>query len=378
MTGPRRRYVEAARGARAGAILLLAALAWLATARPAAAQTTPGLRCGGDRPDRGCDAARVRRQRALYDMPPLEQLRDEGVEVRRVFFSQAMEWDELDLGALVFERRPGHGPTVRFQLPRGRDDQLPEPLVADLTLDAWRDVLARSEGIERRFVPSTNAQDACLFGWDYMVEIATPAATEGGTPYLYRRVENACINASPAEAYVRGLATLAERFFPACGVLRFPEDTEAVSRLPLCAALEGDRIAAAEVRNAIAPFLDFDNAAEAARLYDAFAYDAELDWNGEQVSGGRAVADRWARGASQSSWPSFRITSLRGETGARVRVRGELGQTEARQGPDEQRRAPVEMIWIRGGDGRFQLRRATVGAFEALPPEPTGRQAGRQ
>jgi hypothetical protein len=168
---------------------------------------------------------------------------------------------------------------------------------------------------------------------------------------------------------VRRLATLAERFFPACNVLRFPGDTEAVSRLPVCAWLEGDRLAAAEVRNAITPFIDFDNAAEAARLLDAFDYDAELDWNGTRVSGRRAVAEHWARAATQSIGPVFSIVSIRGESAARVRVQAELEQEE-RMGFNQAcfRHASVEMIWLRSGEGRFVIRRATVGPFVPFVP----------
>jgi hypothetical protein len=353
---------------------LLAAITLFMVASPAAAQTTPGLSCDGATPDPGCNAARIRRQRALYDLPSLEQLRDQGVEVRRIFYSRALPWADRNPGALVFERRPGHGPVVRFQPPRGEDGRVPEPLVADLTFEAWRDVLARSDDLQRRFVPLAVRPNLCRFGWDIVVESATPAA-ENVAPIFYRGTEAVCADTSPATSYARGLATLAERFFPACALLHYRLDTQPVERLAECAALQGDRIAAAEVRNAIEPFLGFHNAAEAARLYDAFAYDAELDWNGEQVTTPIAPADRWAQGASQSNWPAFTIVSILGETATRVRVRGELWQTTVRQGPDEHRRAPVEMLWIRHPDGRFLLRRATVGAFQAMPPEPADRPA---
>jgi hypothetical protein len=368
MTELRRLPIKPVRGIRLGAVLPLLILGLIAGAMPAAAQTMPGTRCSGTHQDANCDALRIRRQYELYDAPPLEQLRDEGVQVRRVFFSRAMEWSAIDLGELTFERRPGHGPVVRFQLPRGDDGRLPEPLVAELTPEAWQQALSASENLERRFVPLRNDQDVCMFSWDYTVELSDPAEGEGPAT-LYRRAENACYDPSPAQAYVRTLAALAERFFPACAVLRFPGNSEAVSRLPLCAALQGDRIAAAEVRNAITPFIDFHDAAAAAQLFDAFDYDADLDWNGTRVSGRRAVAEHWARAATQSIGPDFRIVSIRGETAARVRVQAELEQEE-RMGFSQAcfRRASVEMIWIRSGDGGFVIRRATVGPFEPFVP----------
>ena len=301
-------------------------------------------------------------------MPSLELLRDEGVQVRRIFYSRAHEWSEWDIGALVFERRPGHGPTVRYQTPRGDDGRLPEPLVAELTPEAWRETLERAEDLERRFAPERNSQNICISGWDYNVEIGDPAVDEVPAR-LVRRAENGCNDPSPAKAYAFSMAALAEPFFPACRVLRFPEEREAVSRLPVCAWLQGDRLAAAEVRNAITPFLDFRDAAEAARLFGAFGYDAELDWNGARVSGGRAVAGHGARAATQSRWPDFRIVSIRGETAARVLVRGELEQEE-RLGPASTcfRRASVEMVWLKVGNGPFSIRRVTVGPFEPFVP----------
>jgi hypothetical protein len=348
--------------------LVLLVLAALATFAPAAAQMTPGVRCTGDSRDSGCDAARIRRQREVYDMPSLEQLRDEGVQVRRMFFSRAAEWDEWDIGALLFERRPGHGPVVRFQPPRGEDGRLPEPLVAELTLEAWREALTRSEGLERRFAPQRDGQNICLFGADYTVETADPPAAEEPAR-LYRHSENACYDPTPAEAYVRSMAALAEPFFPACRVLRFAGDSEAVSRLPICAWLQGDRLAAAEVRNGMTPFIDFDDAAAVGRLFDAFHYDAELDWNGTHISGGRAVAEHWARAATQPPGTEFRMVSIQGETGTRVLVRAELEQEE-RLGPASTcfRRASVEMTWVNAGDGRFSIRRVTVGQFEPFVP----------
>ncbi len=131
-------------------------------------------------------------------MPSLEQLRDDGVQVRRIFYSRAHEWSEWDIGALVFERRPGRGPVVRFQPPRDADGRLPEPLVAELTLEAWRETLTRAEDIERHFVPQRDDQTVCMSGADYTVEIADPAVAEVPAS-LYRRSENACLDPTPAE-----------------------------------------------------------------------------------------------------------------------------------------------------------------------------------
>lgn len=337
---------------------------------PAAAQMTPELSCRGDRADRGCEAARIRRQREVYDLPSLEQLRDDGVQVRRMFFWRAEEWSEWNIGVLLFERRPGHGPTVHFQLPRNADGTMPEPLVAELTEEAWREVLARSVAIDRRYVPLPNDQEVCMSGSDYTVETSDPADREIPAT-LRRQTTNACTDSGPARAYVLDMATLAERFFPACALLRFPGNTAAISRLPICAWLEGDRLAAAEVRNALTPFDDFSDATEAARLFDAFDMDAELYWNGTRTTGRRAVAEQWARNATQSDWPEFLMASIRGETGDRVRVRAQLDQGERVDNVWRHRRAPVEMIWLRRGDGRFYLRQTTVGAFAPYtPPAP--------
>ena len=355
-------------GPKSALLLLLVVLALTGAPAPAAAQMTPDLSCTGARRGSGCDEARIRRQREVYDMPPVEQLRDEGVQVRRIFYSQAVEWSEHDIGALVFERRPGRGPTVRFQSPRGADGNLPEPLVALLTPDAWREALISVETL-RRNSRRRDGQEVCLFGWDYHVEIGDPARA-GRRARLYRRAENACSDPSPAEAYVRTMAALAERFFPACGLLRFPVPSEAVSRLPVCAWLQGDRAAAAAVRNAVTPFLDFTDAAEAARLFDAFGDAAELDWNGTSVTGRRAVAEHWARAATQSQWPEFRLVSIRGENAARVVVRGELEQGDPVDGPARAcyRRGHVEMIWTRDESGRFSIGRVSVGPFEPFVP----------
>ncbi len=316
--------------------------------------------------EEACNAARAERLRALYDVPALEELRRDGVQVRRVFYVDNQGWDA---GALSFTRAPGQPPRVSFQR-APRDGERPAPLVADLPAEIWDQAVVRSEYFDRSYAPAppappTEDEVICLHGWGYYVEASDPAWLRRPAT-LRRRVDSACTAESPAPEYARALADMAVALFPACMALEQWHHGLAIRRLNACAQLSGDRLAAAEVRNALHPLLELNDRDGFETIRPVFAAAARLDWDGASASGLEPAARLWLRRFREHRYAVLGTTRIHGETQDRVLVDGFVAyQTLA----GEAHRAPVEMIFSSDDGDMLTLERASVGPYRPDPPQ---------
>lgn len=332
------------------------------------AAVPPG--CSDDAGSDRCSPEQHRRMLALYQLEPIERLREHGAQVRRIFY---VDGYGRDLIALSFIRPRGGDPAVTVHYPR-RDGAAPrEPMRALLPASTWQDVLLRTSHFDRRLAPrdpSPTAPDAisiCLHGWVSTVEAADPHERESaGTR---RAVENACAE-GPVAPLATALSNVALPLFPACAALDPERHRGAAGQLAACAMLEGDRLAAAEVMNEAWPLIHADAAEDLSGLRPLFLEEAVLDWNGERHERG-GVAEAWLERKLRPMPSGLYVTSYRGQSADRVQVRGILVRRDSETATSE---APVEMTWLRARGFGPRVERITVGAFAAMRAPGTARR----
>jgi hypothetical protein len=134
--------------------------------------------------------------------------------------------------------------------------------------------------------------------------------------------------------------------------------------LSTCRLLRGDRLAAAEVANLLDRFDSVERVEDSTQLQGLFAWQARIDWAGEQLAEAGGAAAAWARKMSEGGRTHLYWDYIEGETAERVRFVGLLSRSLENDAGYSQAR--VEQIWKRDGSS-FQIERATVGAFELEP-----------
>jgi hypothetical protein len=138
------------------------------------------------------------------------------------------------------------------------------------------------------------------------------------------------------------------------------------SILSFCTLLHGDRLAAAEVANSAMTFGSLRGSADSGRISGLFADETAIDWAGEQYRGpGHRAGEFWASRSAPSAGTTTNMGFERfeGETGARVRVVGQLSRSLG----DAIETAAVEQIWGRDVNGVMRIERATVGPWGRRP-----------
>jgi hypothetical protein len=337
---------------------VLALFGAFAFSAPAAAQSAQSNACLDNGSD-ACQAERVVAARTLYDLPPIEQLLAEGVQVRRAFFVDGHYYVGVfgpDLGVVSFTRAPGGAPTVTFQLPFDGVHRH-APLVAAVPAPVWAEALAGAEGFDRP-VPPLPELALCFHVAEYNVEAADPAAA--GRPASFRRrYDNRCTEQSPTIDYAERLMALAAGLFPECAPLRVDLYEQSIRYLRDCARLSGDRRAAAAAFVAMAVLRPISDSTGLDQLAAVFAPQARLDYQGGSVTGAVAVAERWRREVGRRRW-LLRWDRIEGVSAERVEAGGLL--------IDGEREADVSVLWTRVGEGRFTAERATIGAFRQRRP----------
>jgi hypothetical protein len=337
--------------------IALAAFLALAAAPASGQYAGRNSRCYDDHYGERCRALRVRRQRELYDLPPIEMLQRQGVQVRRAFY--VMGAHPANVGALSFYRRPGQAPRVEFATPRvnGRIRRAG----ADIRPEIWAEVLARSQGFERFIVTpeAAAAETICMDPSFYNVEAADPPSASGRGAVRTRHDSICAVTGAPEYAFY--LADLAVTLIPRCAALD-REGRISFSVLAVCAGL--DSVTAAEIHNAIDVLFGWGGGDED-EVRDLFAAQASLEWDGERIAGHDAVVARWlremhARGAALI-WERIETPG-----DDRARVSGYLLHVIFGEAPDYRDlhyRARVALDLTRGADGRFRVERARVGRF---------------
>ncbi len=122
---------------------------------------------------------------------------------------------------------------------------------------------------------------------------------------------------------------------------------------------------AAEVRNAVEVLRGAPRPEAAEEVRRVFAERVAVDWQGEQIAGRAAAAERWLRRQPEQPEPYFRLTRVEGQTAERATVTGDLIYYVF-EGDAASFRAPVTMAWTRDASYLPVIERMTVGAFERV------------
>jgi|GEM_PF-653512 len=330
-------------------VSLFAALALQQTPAPAAAERACRDDNGVDRCEAGNRAATL----ALLGAPAIEAQAAEGAEVYRVIQINGAGREEP---IIAFERRPGSSPEVVVYARNGRT------LRAGVPQTVWQDIQRDGRIADRDLgpAPGTDAPWAgiCMHAWVYTVELANLKDAErelaGDREPVRRRTMSACGDNLTAR-FAQTLATEAIRLLPDCQVLDPDKHRNDTTRLAVCASMQGDRMAAAELMNQIG----WGQIEPRADLPPVRAWAA---WMG----GGWATRFRWGAEAEvrneggRSRYPAAQrlveltaadpelrgyLSQFNGVTSTRVEVTGAF-TTES--GPDDAKvysRAPFTQVW---------------------------------
>lgn len=362
-------------------VLAAAALLLAAPAAPQAERIFPPP--GDCRDDRGvdrCAPGQQERVRRLFGVKTIEEHQSAGDQVRRVFY---VDGYGRDVVAIEFLRPKGADPLLRVHFPAEEGEARVPPLIAAVDEASWNALLRRSAHFDRALPPQGAEQIAaepkkrkatrrgeppeeveflmCMHSWVYTAEATDPAEDQFDSAKVRRRTEDACDNGL-TEAFAQEVQTLAVSLLPYCALLDPRQHRNDAKRLSACRILRGDRMAAAKVFNAWAPFGDADDPESAALLRSAFAYKAEIVWGGEPRGEARPE-DFWIRKQREAKADGFYIEEVFGESPQRVRVTGRLYRAV---GEGKNEAAPVEQIWVEDG-GDYEVESATVGPFAPIP-----------
>jgi hypothetical protein len=297
---------------------------------------------------------------AVYGLPSVEQLRDGGAQVRRVFY---VDGNGFDVIALSFVRGPASPPEVTVHFPP-REGQPPrEPLRAQLTPTVWNDVLQRSEIFDRTLAPVAGPEPVrlCSHSWTYTAEASDPA--EAFAQATMRRATQDACDEGLVQPFAVALYQIAAPLFPQCDLLDRDQHRNGATLLAQCGMLSGDTIAAAEAYNRIGGLKGGGNP-EYLPLLRSILHGATLEWDGVRLG---SAPEAWLARTSGASIASFFPLAARGETSARVRMTGTFERWVDLPGGSVRENAPVELIWVRRQDGSFTVSRAVVGAFVRAP-----------
>lgn len=349
---------------------LAALLLLLLAAAPAAAQTQVDSNCADDNGVDRCATDQQRQTRALFGVRAIEEHRDAGDQVRRVFYVDGYGRDVVLISLI---RAPGREPMASVHFPRREGQPARAPFEAPVPEAAWEDILRRSASFDRRFAapPSPPRRPGeeqeftmCLHSWVYTIEANDPRRRTGPAS-LRRKVEDACED-GPGEAFAQELERTALQLFPACAALDPNQHRNPASQLAACATLAGDRLAAAAVMNRLNRFRNADRPDDAPLLAGLFDFEgASIDWQGTRLARPAQPQDFWLQRMAADGAQGFYYESIEGLSADRVRVRGNLHRSvdAPNDGPTTHYLAPVEMIWVYTGMREYQIESIIVGAW---------------
>lgn len=270
----------------------------LATVLAAAVSTQDENAARNCRDDNGVDRCLADVQaevRLRLGVASIEQEAAAGVEVYRAFF---VDGYGNDMPSVSFERRPGEDPKVVVY---GLDNRR---MSAAVSAAVWREVQAESLFADRVLQADVGALAAegqtrppalCLHSWVQTVEMANTWPERWSVVPVRRRTEDAC-GGGLTTRFAFHLAELAVKAVPPCDALDERQQRNRITQLASCLNLKGDRLAAAELRNARLSFGPRPGAAQD----DAYAWQAALGtngsprlvWAGEEIRTERGSGDK--------------------------------------------------------------------------------------
>ena len=350
-------------------ILVFAAILLAGQPAASAPAAPPAPDCRDDRMVDGCAEAERRRVRALYGLRPIEEHRDSGDQVRRVFYVDGYGRGVI---AIAFVRAPGRDPTALVYFPRREGEAASAPWQAPVPQATWDDLIFRSALFDRALVPAPlpdNVIPICMHSWIYIVEASDPARSQDEPATVRRATQDACDNGL-AEMFAIEAQRAALPLFPACNRLDPEQHRNPAAQLAACRLLRGDRMAAAEVLNRLGAFRKVRAAGDVGEIAGRFAVDATVDWQGDRNPGQGSAGQFWARKVGEAHGPNLYHESVEGISATRVRTVGLLSRSS--EAAQEQNStaccARIEMIWVFGPAQEFEVESVTVGPWGAYRP----------
>ncbi|MDQ4086997.1 MAG: hypothetical protein M3177_03125 [Pseudomonadota bacterium] len=317
------------------AVLLLAAA-------PAAAQRWPDEQCLDNPNLEPCLQSRADELARAYGVGRIEEHRDAGDEVLRIFYVK-----DGNVALLAFVRRLGSEPTAKVYFPpRGGR---PTPMMqAPIPQEAWSEAFYRAAHADRTFVAVPRANPAvetiCLHPWSYIFEASVPADHYGRAARIRRHSITSCDD-QPLLHFAADFQRLALPLFPSCDLLD-PVYGNAIRRLVLCQRLSGDRLAAARIMNLAHPFQVFGGTADPGRIEGLFAADAVIDWNGRRrPPDQRSAAAFWRARIAEDGVDGLHVEAVEGQSRDRVRLVGQLFRDQPGSNDGTISRARIEQVW---------------------------------
>lgn len=211
----------------------------------------PDPNCVDDNMTDRCSEASRAATRQKFGVAAITDEAAAGAEIYRAFF---VDGYGRDMPPVSFERRPGQAPVVIVYGEAGAK------LSAPVSAAVWRKVQDESVFADRQISDPAVSPDAngrpepklppiCLHSWVQTVEMSNTRPGSWSLVPVRVRTEDAC-NGALTTRFAHRLADLAVEEIPPCDVLDEDHQRNAVTRLATCLMLKGDRLAAAELRNA--------------------------------------------------------------------------------------------------------------------------------
>ncbi len=357
-----------------------ALLSALFAAAPALTQAKERPDCFDDKMVDRCEVRQQERVRRVFGVKSIEEHRDAGDQVRRVFYVDGYGHDVV---AVAFVRSPARDPEVWVHYPQQQGEPRPEPLRAPVPRPVWSDLIERGQHFDRDVLsrsapaaepravraPADAAEEPetiqmCMHSWVFTIE-AVDRGRSGQTE-IRRKTEDACENGH-GELYAQQVQRIALSLIPHCAALDVAQYRNEAVALQVCGRLRGDRIAAAEVRNRADPFFYVGGPDEAVLIAPLFHGDATVTWDREEHRGPLARAHEFwaARLRGPAGETGFFFESIEGLYADRVRLRGSLSRPVRVEGEQvDWEAAAVEQIWTRVNGGDWRIEEATVGAWQ--------------
>ena len=319
------------------------------------------------RDDNGTDRCAAENRAAVLrslGMRPIEEELAAGTEVYRTF--QVDGYGNVMAG-LAYERSRGSSPQVVIYGAEGAR------MTAPVSPTDWRSVQSEAALVQRDLAPLPNDPNSfgfCLHAWVSTVEIAN--AAERGVPKseVRRRTQSGCGDGL-ASRFAFDLAARAIKAFPDCDALDPDDHRNDASRLRTCVGFRGDRLAVAELLNAVGRDVVPEQAADTQLAWmRSFggSGDVKLDWAGRRIEGGNRHGNNPVAAfmvEQMALHPSLYgvLSSFDGVTSTRVEATGWLSM----DGADDQRlNTTFRQTWLWDRNGlNWKLDSWTVEPFAA-------------
>ena len=302
--------------------------------------------CGDDDGNDRCSEMVQRKMRALYGFEPVAQLAKQGKNVRRAMI---VDGYGRDLLAISFIRNAKGAAMVELRLPCAKSARCPPPLIASVSLEAWKSVVTIPDGLANGKPRSSNRGgdeiDICLHGWVVVAEAAGPGLKGGAV----RATESACSD-GPLVPYAFAMAEQALGQLPDCAVLKAGVFRNTPSLLASCANLRGNRRAAGEAY-LIARDLD------------------DLDTRGGKGIGGllaRAAQDKASAFDAALKGARFYTSDISASDQDHARITGTLHRRSEKIADESS--AELQLDFIRE-DGRMVIAGYRLGDFKPVPQD---------